>query len=87
MKKIIKTIIKAIVKSNSWYDNLPELKRDLFFLVVIFGSLIVAQLLGHIYKMGIPWPFIIWASVVAAWRCTSVFYHWRKDYLKRKNND
>ena len=83
----MKRIIKAIVKSNIWYDNLPEPHRTIYGLGGLILTLIAAKMIDYIWMNKAPWAFIIWASVVAAWRCTSVFYHWRKDYLKRKNND
>ena len=32
-----------IIKSNDWYDSLPEPKRSLFFLAFIMSTLLVAQ--------------------------------------------
>ena len=39
---------KLITKPNEWYDNLSDNKRDLFFLVFVFGSLILTQYLTYV---------------------------------------
>lgn len=44
-----------ITQSNEWYDNLPEPKRILFFLIVIWGSLVVVQYLSIVE--GFIWGF------------------------------
>lgn len=69
-----------IVKSNEWYDNLPEIKRDLFFLIVIMGSLLIAQ-----YFMIVEdfiWAFPIWAFFISFWRISYVFYLWKNNTKK-----
>ena len=55
-----------IKQSNEWYDNLPSLKRDLFFLVFVLGSLIVSQFLT--YAKDCIWAFPIWATTWTLWR-------------------
>lgn len=47
-----------ITQSNKWYDNLPSLKRELFFLIFVFGSLLVAEFL--MYVEGFIWAMPIW---------------------------
>jgi hypothetical protein len=65
-----------IKQSNQWYDNLPELKRGLFFLVFIFGSLIVTQFLQ--YVKGYTWAFPIWATIWSLWRIPYILTQHRK---------
>ena len=69
-----------IVKTNKWYDNLPEIKRLLFFLVVIMGSLIVTQY--FMYALNFIWAFPIWAGIICFWRCGYVFINWIEWYKK-----
>jgi hypothetical protein len=59
-------MINPITQSNKWYDNLPDLKRDLFFLVFIFGSLIVAQFL--MYVKDCIWSVPVWVIIWTLWR-------------------
>lgn len=65
-----------ITQSNEWYDNLPELKRDLFFLVFIFGSLLVAEYLMHVE--GFIWAMPIWMVVWSLWRIPYILTRYRK---------
>jgi hypothetical protein len=65
-----------IKQSNQWYDNLPKLKRELFFLVFIFGSLIVAQFLQ--YVKGYPWALPIWVTIWSLWRIPYILTQHRK---------
>jgi hypothetical protein len=54
-----------IVKSNEWYDNLPELKRFLFFFFGIMGSYTLVML---VLFPNCVWAFPIWAFFVVSWR-------------------
>lgn len=49
---------KLITKPNEWYDNLSENKKHLFFLVFVFGSLILAQYLTYVENF--IWSLPIW---------------------------
>lgn len=60
-----------IIKSNTWYDNLPEPKRSLFFFIVILGSLIFTQYLFYVKNM--YWTFPTWALIVSIWRTLPIF--------------
>lgn len=60
-----------ILKTNKWYDNLPEPKRSLFFLIVIMGSLIAVQYLT--YAKNYIWAFPLWATIICSWRCIYMF--------------
>jgi len=55
-----------IKQSNEWYDKLPEIKRDLFFLIFIFGSLLVAQFL--MYVKDCYWSVPVWMVFWTLWR-------------------
>lgn len=68
---------KLIIQSNEWYDNLPEPKRSLFFLIVIFGSLVVAEYFSII--KGFIWAFPIWAVIFSLWRLTYIFSQIKND--------
>ena len=67
---------KLIIKSNEWYEDLSELKRDLFFLIVIFGSLLVVQVL--MYTQDNPWGFVVWATVFTTWRLSYIIIRRKK---------
>jgi hypothetical protein len=63
-------MIKSILKANSWYDNLKEPNRTLFFFFVLMPLIYGSQLLlttifeekwGYIY-----WGF--WAMFLVAFR-------------------
>jgi hypothetical protein len=62
----MKKILKLIYSSNEWYDDLADGKRELFFVLVIMGTLAVAQILMYCYDIwyGVP----IWAGVFLLWR-------------------
>ena len=74
-------IKKLIIKSNEWYDNLPEPKRSLFFLIVVFGGLIISQYFMFVENSVIA--FIIWSSLIS-WRCGYIFIDWIDQYKKIK---
>lgn len=71
---------KLIVKTNEWYENLSDMKRLSFFLIVIMGSLIVAQY--FMYARNFIWAFPIWAGTICFWRCGYVFINWHEWYKK-----
>lgn len=65
-------MINLIIQSNKWYDNLSEIKRLLFFLVIIMGSLIYSQYLSYVENT--IWAFPIWAIVVLIWRGVPILF-------------
>lgn len=71
---------KLIVKTNQWYENLSDMKRLTFFLIVIMGSMIVSQYLT--YEKNSIWAFLIWAGTLCSWRCGYVFINWHEWYKK-----
>ena len=71
---------KLIVKTNEWYENLSEMKRLSIFLIVIMGSLMVAQY--FMYARYFIWAFPIWAGTICFWRCGYVFINWYEWYKK-----
>ena len=70
-----------IVRSNEWYDNLPEPKRGIFFLLAIFGTFVITQILAYVLDL---WYFLpIWMIIVSFWRVSYIFILARNDYKKR----
>ena len=65
-----------IKQSNEWYDKLPELKRDMFFFVFIFGSLLVAQYL--MYVEGYIWALPIWMIFWSVLRLPYILTQYKK---------
>lgn len=51
-----------IKECNEWYDDLPDLKRDGFFFIFVFGSLLVSQYLTYVegYIWGLPIWIVFW---------------------------
>lgn len=72
---------RIIVKSNNWYDNLPEMERTIFFLVVILAPLLVVLYLSATNEKVI-WGLPIWAFLFCTWRISKVIYNWIDDYKK-----
>ena len=69
---------KLIIKSNKWYDNLPDGKRLGFFLVFILGSLIATQY--FMYVKNVVWAFPVWAGVICFWRLTYFYINEKKKW-------
>ena len=69
-----------ILKSNRWYDNLPEPKRTLFFLIVILGSLALFQFVFYLLKHETIYGFLLWVMIFAGWRVSCIFINWYQDY-------
>ena len=65
-----------IKQSNQWYDNLPELKRDLFFFIFIFGSLLVAQVLTYVEDK--LWALPTWMIIWSLWRIPYILTQHKK---------
>lgn len=74
-------MIKLIIKTNEWYENLSEIKNVLFFLVVIMGSLILTQY--FMYVQNFIWAFHIWAITLCFWRCGYFFINWFKQFKNK----
>lgn len=60
-----------IIKSNEWYDDLPEPKRFLFFLIIVCGGVCISNYL--LYVTNNPWPFAIWTLSLVLWRISYSF--------------
>jgi hypothetical protein len=73
---------KLIIQSNEWYDNLIPTKRLLFFVVVIMGTLMIAEYLMYIYDF--IWAIPIWFLMFFIWRCGYNFIMWRTWYNNNK---
>ena len=67
---------KYWIQSNEWYDNLTEPKRDLFFLIVVLGSLLGVQYLTYVHD--VIWAFPIWAFVLWLYRFPYLLYTRKK---------
>ena len=72
---------KLIIKTNEWYENLSEIKRMLFFLIVIMGSLIVSQY--FMYAQNFTLAFPIWAGTLCFWRCGYFFINWFEQFKNK----
>ena len=59
-----------IIKSNEWYDNLSEVPRFLFFLLVAVGGLALTEYFMYVHKF--IWAFPIWAGTLLFWRMSYV---------------
>lgn len=78
---------ELITKSNEWYDNLPELNRFLFFVVVLIG-VIQSALYVCMYiisPINSIFVFPIWATLMFLWRGGYFFIKWREWCIKQKN--
>lgn len=71
---------KLIVKSNDWYDDLPESKRSLLFLFVLLPLLLVTNFFFVVYST--PLPFLTLIMLFSTWRVSKVLYNWIDDYKK-----
>lgn len=60
-----------IIKSNEWYDDLPEPKRFLLFLIIVCGGVCISNYL--LYATNNPWPFVIWTLSLVLWRMSYSF--------------
>ena len=77
-------IKKLIIKSNEWYERLPKIKGDLFYLSLVF---IPYFLLMFFLPLEGKWPIIcgiIWVFLVALWR---TIYVWIKDWERINNQN
>ncbi len=74
---------KIIVKTNEWFDDLPEIKRLLFFIFVLAGSLLVA--LYFVYAKNFIWAFPIWAGTAWSWRFSYILVKIKERSKKIKN--
>jgi len=82
MRKFLLNIQKLIVKTNQSFDNMSDVRRILFFLIFIMGSLLFVQYL--LYIRNIVWPLPLWVATFSAWRCSYFFIKWI-EILKIKN--
>ncbi len=67
----MKRVLKLIYSSNAWYDDLPDGKREAFFVLVVMGTLAIAQILMYCYDIwyGVP----IWTVTFLLWRLPYMF--------------
>jgi hypothetical protein len=67
----MKRVLKLIYSSNEWYDDLPDGKRELFFVFVILGTLAITQTLVFCYDIWYALP--IWYVTFFLWRLPYMF--------------
>lgn len=56
---------KLIIKSNKWYDNLPEIKRDIIFVCILF-VIIITDYISNIIDLF--WLFPLSVFLIVFWR-------------------
>lgn len=82
----MRMIANFIVKTNEWYENLPKISGEMFYLGlvfipymwIVFGLAVWAPrtgILGCVFG-------ILWILLVCLWRLS---FDWIKDYRKFKN--
>ena len=74
-------MIKLIVKANRWYDNLTEVKRAIFFLLVIMTFINMPYIIEVISPgtLSDRQLVLIWATGVflfTSFRMVAVFNSW-----------
>lgn len=52
---------KLIIKSNEWYESLPELKGSLFFLALVLVPYVLLMIFLNkpYYNFSIVWPVLV----------------------------
>jgi len=63
-----------IIKSNEWYDNLPEPKRTYFFLIVVFLVFIAQICLINNFL----WIWMAFIVSIVFWRISYVLFNWKE---------
>lgn len=63
-----------ITKTNEWYDNLPTTKREIFFVTVVMGTLLISEIALWVYN--ILWLLPLWVLIMGGWRL--MYLHQRK---------
>lgn len=57
---------KIIIKSNGWYDDLPDSKRTSFFLIFIVGTFFIVQICAYVFGLILLLP--MWLIIISLWR-------------------
>lgn len=65
---------KFIIKSNEWFDNLPDIIRMIFFLGAIF-LVLIAQILSG---MNFLWIWVAFITLTVFWRVSYTLVNWKK---------
>jgi hypothetical protein len=74
-------MIKSIIKANSWYDNLAEPKRTLFFFFVLAPLLFGTQFLLTTFLGNVGYIYwALWIMLVVIFRMVPIFVD-----IKNKN--
>lgn len=69
-----------IIKSNEWYDNLPEPKRTYFFLIVVLFVLIAQISLINNFL----WIWMAFIVTIVFWRISYTIINLIKDIKNEK---
>jgi len=69
-------MIKWIIKTNDWYDNLKSTKRLLFFLFVIMIPILISQYLQVSYDIWCVFPILV--ILIVIWRGTALIVNRNK---------
>jgi len=78
-------ISKFIIKTNEWYEKLPNLKGSIFYISLIFIPYISLFFISAVF-----WPRffyavpITWVFMVAMWRAS---YQWIIEFRKNKKSN
>lgn len=75
-------IKKFIIKSNEWYEGLPKVKGELFYLSLIFIPYLLILFLVPLSGIKPTLLAMSWMLLVAIWR---VAYSWIIDWDRIKN--
>lgn len=67
---------KFLIKTNEWYDKLPEIPRALAFIIGIMLPIVVCQYLMFVEH--IFWPFFLFALIVMVWRIGGAYAKYQK---------
>lgn len=59
-------------KINKWYDSLPKRKREIFFVVMVLGTLFLAELALWVYSCF--WALPLWVFVMVSFRLNYLKY-------------
>lgn len=80
-------IKRFIIKTNEWYESLPEIKGRLFYLSIIFIPYTLILFLTPFSGVTPSMLSLTWVFLVAMWRTS---YFWIKDWeniKKGQKND
>ena len=78
-------MIKSILKANSWYDNLKEPNRTLFFFFVLMPLICGSQILLTTFLGDIGYIYwAVWVMIMVLFRMTPSIVDIKDMHKKRK---